>query len=468
MTDATLQLGSRGTRGAALRLLGDDRLARRAARGDADAFAVVCERYHQPLYRYCRAITGNDEDAADALQNALLSAMRALPGETRAIALKPWLYRIAHNEAVSLLRRRRPHADLGAAADLESTGPEVDSDIRERIERLMTDLAELPERLRGALVMRELSGLGYDEIATALGTTRGGAKQALYDARGALHDFERGREMSCEEVMRQISARDGRRLRARRTRAHLRGCAECRSFRDALGSRQADLGALAPPLPAAAAGAILQGVIGGGSGGGPLGALAGWAVKVAAGPALAKGLIAGVAAVAVGAGAVDLATGGRDGATTELRATESGAAPGEDRNGSAGDSTEAVEKRAGGGAERGERAGRGDSPSGGKEQNGPAGGGGGGGSWSQGGGDPAGRGGPPAGVPDGPPAGAPGPGLGEQQAQQHAPGRVPPAARQQLPSGSPQGGGGIPAPGTVSVPAAPDLSVPPPAGTRGR
>jgi DNA-directed RNA polymerase specialized sigma24 family protein len=90
-----------------LRLLGDDRLARRAAEGDGQAFAALYQRHHQALYRYCRGILGNAEDAADALQNTMMAALRALPGERREIHVKPWLFRIAHNESISLLRR--PH-----------------------------------------------------------------------------------------------------------------------------------------------------------------------------------------------------------------------------------------------------------------------------------------------------------------------------------------------------------------------
>src|SRR5918911_1465428 len=82
------------------RLIGDSRLARLAARGDQRAFSAIFERYHQQLYRYCRSIVGNDEDAQDALQNTMAKVLQALPGEERELALKPWLYRIAHNESI--------------------------------------------------------------------------------------------------------------------------------------------------------------------------------------------------------------------------------------------------------------------------------------------------------------------------------------------------------------------------------
>src|SRR3954449_2234146 len=103
-----------GGPGVALRLARDDRLARMAASGDSRAFAVIYERYHQPIYRYCHSILHDPDDAADALQNAMLKAMRGLVGSERDIALKPWLFRIAHNEAISLVRRRRPATTLDA------------------------------------------------------------------------------------------------------------------------------------------------------------------------------------------------------------------------------------------------------------------------------------------------------------------------------------------------------------------
>src|ERR1700749_1094827 len=96
------------------RLFSDERLTRRAVGGDERAFAAIFRRYHQPLYRFCLAIVGNPEDAQDALQNTMAKVLRALPGEEREIELKPWLYRIAHNESVDLIRRRRETRSLDA------------------------------------------------------------------------------------------------------------------------------------------------------------------------------------------------------------------------------------------------------------------------------------------------------------------------------------------------------------------
>src|SRR5437764_1296239 len=90
--------------------IGDELLARHAARGSERAFAALYERYHQPLYRYCRSILRNDPDAQDALQSTFAGALQALKRNHRDAPLRPWLYRIAHNEAITVLRRRNRDA----------------------------------------------------------------------------------------------------------------------------------------------------------------------------------------------------------------------------------------------------------------------------------------------------------------------------------------------------------------------
>src|SRR5215207_10730193 len=101
---------------ATLRLRREGVLRSRAARGDATAFAAVYERHHQALYRYCRSILRHQEDAQDALQNTFTRAFAALQDEQRDFELRPWLFRIAHNEAISILRRRRTTSELGEEA----------------------------------------------------------------------------------------------------------------------------------------------------------------------------------------------------------------------------------------------------------------------------------------------------------------------------------------------------------------
>lgn len=289
------------------RWLSDERLTRRACGGDERAFAAIFRRYHQPLYRFCLAIVGNPEDAQDALQNTMVKVMRALPGEERTIDLKPWLYRIAHNEAIDLLRRRRETRQLDAEQAAPGYGLAEDVATRERLRRLLADLRELPERQRETLVMRELAGLEFEEIGAALGTSDAVARQTLYEARQSLRQMDEGREMSCDEVARALSDGDGRVTRRRDVRAHLRSCAGCRAFRDEIKTRQHDLAAISP-LPAAAVAGMVQGLVGGSgaaSGGGMAAALGGGAAKTISVSAAAKGVATVAAVAAVGVGTAD-------------------------------------------------------------------------------------------------------------------------------------------------------------------
>jgi len=299
-------------------LLSDERLTRRAVGGDERAFAEIFDRYHEPLYRFCLSIVGDPQDAQDALQNAMVKVLRALPGEQREIELKPWLYRIAHNESVELLRRRRPVVELDPELAGRGDGLAEEAAQRQRLARLLADLGELSERQRGALVMRELGGLDFEEIGAALGTSAATARQTVYEARLGLREMETGREMSCDAVTRAISDGDGRVLRRRDIRTHLRGCEGCRLFRDEIAGRERELAALAP-MPAVAVAAMLKGLLGGNGAGGGIGAaLGGGAAKSVVASTFFKGVatVAVVAAVGITAdrsGLVDPGSGGQGG-----------------------------------------------------------------------------------------------------------------------------------------------------------
>jgi RNA polymerase sigma factor (sigma-70 family) len=257
------------------------------------AFAVVYERHHQALYRYCVSILRHEQDAQDALQNTMASAYAALQDESRDIDLRPWLFRIAHNEAVSILRRRRPTAALDDVP-AEAGAVEDRVEAREVLRVLRQDLDDLPARQRAALVLRELNGLDHSEIAGVLETSPAAVKQSIFEARVALSKCSEGRSTPCWDVQRALSDGDGRVLRGRALRAHLRSCAGCRHFRADLERRPGELAALIPPLPAGAAAAVL-GALQVSAGAGAL-ATGGLAAKVAIAVVLAAG-----AATAAGA-----------------------------------------------------------------------------------------------------------------------------------------------------------------------
>jgi RNA polymerase sigma factor (sigma-70 family) len=244
-----------------------------AVRGSAAAFTAVYERHHRALYRYCRSLLGDDEDARDALQSTMTRAFAALRFEERDFELRPWLFRIAHNEAVSRLRQRRDAVEPNVVETLSTDSLAQAVEVRERLAQLRADLQDLTERQRAALVMRELSGLGHAEIAAVLGGSPQTVKQTIFEARSALHECAEGRAMSCAEVQRTLSDRDGRVRRGRRMRAHLRACCSCRDFEAALAERPARLAALAPAPPTAAAAMWLSRLLSafGGSGAGGVG-----------------------------------------------------------------------------------------------------------------------------------------------------------------------------------------------------
>jgi RNA polymerase sigma factor (sigma-70 family) len=112
MSDLALPIRSPPELALAGRFSSDERLARLISRGSARAFTVLYQRHHQALYRYCRSIVRDEDDAQDALQSAMMRALAALRAGERDLAVRPWLFRIVHNEAVSILRRRRPEVGL--------------------------------------------------------------------------------------------------------------------------------------------------------------------------------------------------------------------------------------------------------------------------------------------------------------------------------------------------------------------
>jgi RNA polymerase sigma factor (sigma-70 family) len=292
-----------GRRFRTVRLASDERLAKRAAAGDEQAFAAIYQRYRQDLYRFCLAIVRSPQDAQDVLQNIMVKVLRALPGETRQIQLKPWLYRIAHNEAVETLRRRRDNTELDPEIMGSGDDPSESAATRERLRQLFADLANLPERQRSALVMRELSGLGFEEIGEALEASSAGARQTVYEARLGLRQMEAGREMRCRSVMWDLSEADGRVVRRRDIQAHLRACPECRAFAEEVEKRGNDFAAIAP-LPLAVSAGLLQGLLSGSASSAGVGA---------------SGSLAGAAAVGVGKSAA-ISTGMKAAATVAIAA----------------------------------------------------------------------------------------------------------------------------------------------------
>jgi RNA polymerase sigma factor (sigma-70 family) len=168
-----------------LRTQSDSRLVDLVRAGNDRAFEAIVLRYHRPLLRHCRRLLPAGR-AEDAVQQALLSALEAMRADERELQLGPWLHRIAHNAAIDSLRRMDTHwEELDERMDgVEPTHAAVER--RARFNSVMSDMGELPERQRRALVLRELEGRSYDEIAATLGVTGDGVRQLLNRARNTM------------------------------------------------------------------------------------------------------------------------------------------------------------------------------------------------------------------------------------------------------------------------------------------
>ena len=224
----------------ALTLLPDERLAQLAASGSDPAFAALYNRYSGTLFAYCRSITRNVDDGWDALQNAMVKVLVALRrSPERSAPVRPWLFCICHNESIGILRRRAAAERIAGAAEwTTAAGADEQALEREQVEEVVSDVKQLPTGQRAALVMRELADLRYDEIAIALDTTEGNARQLVFAARAGLRDSRAGRGLPCETVRDQLSLADGRLLRRRSVRAHLRTCDGCRAYAASMRQRR--------------------------------------------------------------------------------------------------------------------------------------------------------------------------------------------------------------------------------------
>jgi RNA polymerase sigma factor (sigma-70 family) len=210
---------------AAPELCSDEALARRACAGDDAAYAVIYARYHPRLEAYCRAIVRHDEDARDAAQTAMTKALVAIRSERGAAHLRPWLFRIAHNEALTVLRRRRHHHELTEALEGRDADPVIAVLLREELRGMLGALAALPASHREAL-LRELGGLDYDTVAAGLGMTPQAARQAVFRARAVLRSERLAAEQSqCPEIRRVLAGLDGHRPAA--TARLARGAPRC-------------------------------------------------------------------------------------------------------------------------------------------------------------------------------------------------------------------------------------------------
>ena len=165
-----------------LRMQSDERLVALVRDGHDPAFSAVVDRYRAELLRYATKLVGESR-AEDIVQQALLSAHMAMTSSDEEIRLRPWLYRIAHNAAVNVLRSSRQEAALDDRLAAAGQGLADALQTRERLHEALVAISRLPEPQRDALTLRALDGRSHQEIADVLGVSPGAARQHVHRAR---------------------------------------------------------------------------------------------------------------------------------------------------------------------------------------------------------------------------------------------------------------------------------------------
>ncbi len=284
-----------------LRLRSDEQLVALFRAGHDEAFRVIHDRYRQRLFAYTRQmLPGSRQDAEDALQDIFVRAYAGLRATDRKLALRAWLYRIAHNRCVDELRRPAPPPpEVLELVQGPIHDPTEAAEQRESLRRLIADVRRLPEQQRSALLMRELGGMAYADMAAALAVSVPAVKSLLVRARVGLAAAAEARNTACSEIREELILAHDRGVRpSGMARRHMHDCAGCRQFRTEVRGVSRQFAALVPTLGPLGVLAKALG-FGGGAGG-----AAGGSAAAAGGALGTSGGAASVGILATGAGHV--------------------------------------------------------------------------------------------------------------------------------------------------------------------
>jgi RNA polymerase sigma factor (sigma-70 family) len=300
----------------------DDRLVALVRHGELTAFEILYDRHARELLGFCSYILGSRHDAEDAVQSTFASAYKALMADDRPVELRPWLFAIARNTSLSILRLRRPVSEIHEVA-APGEDPVLRAEQRENLRVLVATMLELPEHQRTALVLAELHGLSHRDIGVVLDVPSERVKAYIFQARSSLISERVARGADCAEIRQELSNARGPALLKARLRRHLRSCEGCRDFAAELSRGRGQLGILVPIAPtlalkrrvldaasgnASGAGVGLGSSAVGASLAGTSAELAGAGVKALVAKVLVGAVgAAGVAGVGIGAGAGTLA-----------------------------------------------------------------------------------------------------------------------------------------------------------------
>jgi RNA polymerase sigma-70 factor, ECF subfamily len=168
----------------------DHEWVRLAQAGDRVAYGALVRRHQDRIYRHLLHLTGSREEALELAQEVFIKAWQALPEWRPDAQFHTWIYRIASNLALDVLRRRKVvqfvamEDDFDASSD--AAGPETQLQARQSLRTLDAALARLAPEQREIILLREVEDLSYDELAATLGIDQGTVKSRLARARAAL------------------------------------------------------------------------------------------------------------------------------------------------------------------------------------------------------------------------------------------------------------------------------------------
>jgi RNA polymerase sigma factor (sigma-70 family) len=244
-----------------LRLASDERLVELLRGGSEAAFETLFDRHHRGVLGFCRHMLGSPEEAEDVVQHTFLAAYREIVGSDKPIQLRPWLYAIARNRSLTLLRTRARQA-TGELHEPPTEHLAAEVERRHDLRALLGDVSRLPDNQRAALVLAELADMPHEEIAEVLGCRREKVKALVFQARSSLIASRTARETSCAEIREQLTTLTGGSLRRNDVRRHLADCAGCREFRAAVRRQRRDLALVLPVAPSVG---LKAAVLGGGA-----------------------------------------------------------------------------------------------------------------------------------------------------------------------------------------------------------
>ena len=175
------------------------RLAELAQQGDAAAFEALVTAHEKMVYNLVYRMVGNTEDAQDISQEVFLKAYRYLARFNRQASFSTWIYQIAVNTAIDELRRRKGKETLSLEEEYEgdkknfhkqyaSPGPNVEEQVLEKegLHSLKQAVFALPEEQKTVVILRDMEGFSYEEIARITGTALGTVKSRLARGREQL------------------------------------------------------------------------------------------------------------------------------------------------------------------------------------------------------------------------------------------------------------------------------------------